>query len=49
MAVRVSSISEGGGDPRFTKKAKVLALLTLPNIVPIHTTGIDAQGGRSIQ
>ena len=59
VAVKVSSISEGGEDPRFTKEAKVLALLAHPNIVPIHATGVDAQGrpfdsmklvkGRSLQ
>ena len=43
VAVKVSSISEGGEDPRFTKEAKVLALLAHPNIVPIHTMGVDAQ------
>jgi serine/threonine protein kinase len=43
VAVKVSSISEGGEDPRFTKEAKVLALLAHPNIVPIYTTGVDAQ------
>ena len=44
VAVKVSSISEGGEDPRFTKEAKVLALLAHPNIVPIHTLGVDSQG-----
>jgi serine/threonine protein kinase len=44
VAVKVSSISEGGEDPRFTKEAKVLALLAHPNIVPIHTLGVDGQG-----
>ena len=44
VAVKVSSISEGGEDPRFTKEAKVLALLAHPNIVPIHAMGVDAQG-----
>ncbi len=44
VAVKVSSHSEGGEDPRFTKEAKVLALLAHPNIVPIHATGLDAQG-----
>jgi len=44
VAVKVSSISEGGEDPRFSKEAKVLALLAHPNIVPIYTTGADAQG-----
>ncbi len=44
VAVKVSSISEAGEDPRFTKEAKVLAQLAHPNIVPIHATGVDAQG-----
>jgi tRNA A-37 threonylcarbamoyl transferase component Bud32/tetratricopeptide (TPR) repeat protein len=43
VAVKVSSISEGGEDPRFTKEAKVLALLAHPNIVPIYNVGLDAQ------
>jgi predicted Ser/Thr protein kinase len=44
VAVKVSSISEGGKDLRFTKEAKVLALLAHPNIVPIYNVGVDAQG-----
>jgi tetratricopeptide (TPR) repeat protein/predicted Ser/Thr protein kinase len=44
VAVKVSSISEGGEDPRFTKEAKVLALLAHPNIVPIYNVGVDGQG-----
>ena len=37
VAGKVCSISEGGEDPRFTKEAKVLALLAHPNIVPYQT------------
>jgi serine/threonine protein kinase len=44
VAVKVSSISEDGEDPRFSKEAKVLAQLAHPNIVPIHNIGVDAQG-----
>jgi serine/threonine protein kinase len=44
VAVKVSSVSQGGEDPRFSKEAEVLALLAHPNIVPIHTMGVDAQG-----
>ncbi len=44
VAVKVSSISEGGEDPRFSKEAKVLAHLAHPNIVPIHAIGVDSQG-----
>ena len=43
VAVKVSSISEGGEDPRFSKEAKVLAQLAHPNIVPIHNLGVDSQ------
>ena len=43
VAVKVSSVSENGEDPRFAKEAKVLAQLAHPNIVPIHNIGIDAQ------
>jgi serine/threonine protein kinase len=44
VAVKVSSISEDGEDPRFSKEAKVLAQLAHPNIVPIHNIGMDTQG-----
>jgi tetratricopeptide (TPR) repeat protein len=44
VAVKVSSVSEDGEDPRFSKEAKVLAQLAHPNIVPIHNIGVDAQG-----
>ncbi len=44
VAIKVSSISEGGQDPRFSKEAEVLAQLAHPNIVPIHNIGVDAQG-----
>jgi predicted Ser/Thr protein kinase len=44
VAVKVSSMSSGGEDPRFSKEAKVLALLAHPNIVPIYNSGVDAQG-----
>ena len=43
VAVKVSSISEGGEDPRFSKEAEVLAHLAHPNIVPIYHIGVDAQ------
>ena len=42
VAVKVSSISEDGEDPRFSKEAKVLAQLAHPNIVPIYNIGVDA-------
>jgi serine/threonine protein kinase len=44
VAVKVSSVSEAGEDPRFLKEAKVLAQLAHPNIVPIHNIGVDAEG-----
>jgi serine/threonine protein kinase/WD40 repeat protein len=44
VAVKVSSISQEGEEPRFSKEAKVLAQLAHPNIVPIHNMGVDARG-----
>ena len=44
VAVKVSSVSEGGEDPRFLKEAEILAQLAHPNIVPIHNIGVDSQG-----
>ena len=44
VAVKVSSISEWGEDPRFSKEAKVLAHLAHPNIVPIYNIGVDSLG-----
>jgi len=44
VAVKVSSLSEDGEDPRFAREAKVLAQLAHPNIVPIHNIGVDASG-----
>ena len=43
VAVKVSSVSYGGEDPRFSKEAKVLAHLAHPNIVPIYNIGVDGQ------
>ncbi len=43
VAVKVSSVSYGGEDPRFSKEAEVLAHLAHPNIVPIYNIGVDAQ------
>ncbi len=43
VAVKVSSVSEAGEDPRFSKEAEVLAQLAHPNIVPIHNIGVDSQ------
>jgi serine/threonine protein kinase len=43
VAVKVSSVSYGGEDLRFSKEAEVLAHLAHPNIVPIYNIGVDAQ------
>jgi serine/threonine protein kinase/WD40 repeat protein len=43
VAIKVSSLSEGGIDPRFAWEAEVLAQLAHPNIVPIYTIGTDGQ------
>ncbi|NBV87062.1 MAG: serine/threonine protein kinase, partial [Verrucomicrobia bacterium] len=43
VAVKVSSISEEGEDPRFTKEAEVLAQLAHPNVVPIYNIGVDGE------
>ena len=44
VAVKVSSVANGGEDPRFSKEAEVLAHLAHPNIVPIHAMGVDGLG-----
>jgi serine/threonine protein kinase len=44
VAVKVSMVSEGAVDPRFTKEARVLANLAHPNIVPIYNLGVDSAG-----
>ena len=44
VAVKVSTVSEGAVDPRFTKEARVLANLAHPNIVPIYNLGVDSAG-----
>jgi serine/threonine protein kinase/WD40 repeat protein len=41
VAVKVSSKSFRGEDPRFFREMEVLALLAHPNIVPIYTAGTD--------
>jgi serine/threonine protein kinase len=43
VAVKVSSVSEAGEDPRFSKEAEILAQLAHPNIFPIYNIGADAQ------
>ena len=45
VAVNVSSISEGGEDPRFSKEATALAQLAHPSIVP---TGKICEYARSL-
>lgn len=41
VAVKVSSVSVGGEDLRFSKEAKILAHLAHPNVVPIYAIGVD--------
>ncbi|MEI6712953.1 MAG: SUMF1/EgtB/PvdO family nonheme iron enzyme [Verrucomicrobiota bacterium] len=41
VAVKVSSVSLGGADVRFSQEAEVLAHLAHPNIVPIYHLGQD--------
>ena len=43
VTVKVSTVSYGGEDPRFSKEAKVLPHLAHPNIVAIYNIGVDAQ------
>ncbi len=43
VAVKVSSLAQGGTDPRFAKEAEVLAQLAHPNVVPIYAIGTDGQ------
>jgi serine/threonine protein kinase len=44
VAVKVSTVSYGGEDPRFVKEAKVLAALAHPSIVPIYNIGEESEG-----
>lgn len=44
VAVKVSSVSRHGADLRFEREAEVLAQLAHPNIVPIHSMGVDSEG-----
>jgi len=44
VALKVSTATERGKDAQFFREAKILAALAHPNIVPIHTVGIDAEG-----
>jgi serine/threonine protein kinase/formylglycine-generating enzyme required for sulfatase activity len=44
VAVKVSTVSYGGEDPRFVKEAKVLASLSHPSIVPIYNIGKENEG-----
>ena len=44
VAVKVSIVSAGAVDPRFSNEAEVLARLAHPNIVPIYHVGSDSEG-----
>ena len=44
VALKVSTVSYGGEDPRFVKEAKVLAALAHPSIVPIYNIGEESEG-----
>jgi serine/threonine protein kinase len=44
VAIKVSTVSYGGEDPRFVKEAKVLAALAHPSIVPIYNIGQESEG-----
>jgi serine/threonine protein kinase len=44
VALKVSTVSYGGEDPRFEKEAKVLAALAHPSIVPIYNIGQESDG-----
>jgi serine/threonine protein kinase len=44
VAIKVSTVSYGGEDPRFVKEAKVLAALAHPSIVPIYNIGEESEG-----
>ncbi len=44
VAVKVSSVAQGGTDLRFAHEAEVLARLAHPNIVPVYTMGTDGLG-----
>lgn len=44
MALKISTVADRSLDDQFLREAKVLAALAHPNIVPIHTTGVDGTG-----
>jgi len=59
VAIKISTISQDGVDPRLNREAEVLAHLAHPNIVPVYNRGCDDAGrpfyamklvkGRSLQ
>lgn len=44
VALKVSTVADRSLDDQFLREAKVLAALAHPNIVPIHTIGVDSHG-----
>ena len=59
VAIKISTVSQDGVDPRLSREAEVLAHLAHPNIVPVYNKGCDDAGrpfyamklvkGRSLQ
>jgi len=45
VALKVSTVGDPARTPQFFREAKILAALAHPNIVPIHSVGVDS-GGR---
>jgi hypothetical protein len=45
VALKVSTVGDPARDTQFFREAKILAALSHPNIVPIHSVGADS-GGR---
>lgn len=44
MALEISTVADRSLDDQFLSEAKVRAALAHPNIVPIHTIGVDGTG-----
>jgi serine/threonine protein kinase/WD40 repeat protein len=44
VALKLSTAADRSKDSQFFREAKILAALAHPNIVPIHTVGLDTEG-----